>query len=128
MTQGRLNLPSRSWIIIMEEPIQDQSAVQTENVAPKTILVFGKHDYIVENAQNLLTKGGYTTVGFIAVAEAIEYLKNNAVDAVFMGGGVDPHDRLAIKAIIDTEKTHVKLVDHFGGPATILSEVEAALK
>ncbi|MFZ4784745.1 MAG: hypothetical protein ACOYLH_04650 [Flavobacteriales bacterium] len=112
----------------MEEPIQDQPAVQTDGITPKNILVFGKHDYIVENAQNLLNKGGYSTAGFIVVAEAIEYLKNNSVDAVFIGGGIDPHDRIAIKAIIDTEKTHVKLVDHFGGPATILSEVEVALK
>ena len=112
----------------MEEPIQEIPSTQTEVVTAKQIVVFGKHDYIVENSQNLLNKGGYTTSGFVEVAGAIEFLKSQPVDAVFMGGGVDPHDRIAIKAVIDADFPHVKIIDHFGGPATILTEAENAFK
>jgi hypothetical protein len=112
----------------MEEPIQEIPSTQTEVVTAKHIVVFGKHDYIVENAQNLLNKGGYTTSGFVEVAGAIEFLKSQPVDAVFMGGGVDPHDRIAIKAVIDADFQHVKIIDHFGGPATILTEAGNAFK
>ena len=105
-----------------------ESTIPTEPTsAQKSLVVFGKHDYIVENAVNMLTKNGYQATGFTGVDEVIQHLSTSTLDAIFIGGGVDPHDRLAIKNIVDTQHGHIKMIDHFGGPATILAEVAQAI-
>lgn len=111
----------------MEENQPAPQTSETHRTSTKHIVVFGKHDYIVENAERLLSKAGYSTKGFVEVEEAIEYVKMNQVEGIFIGGGVDPHHRIAIKELIDATFPHVRLIDHFGGPATIISEVESAL-
>lgn len=111
----------------MEENQPAPQTTETPKASAKHIVVFGKHDYIVENAERLLGKAGYSTKGFVEASEAIEYIKMNQVEGIFIGGGVDPHDRIAIKDLIDSTLPNVRLIDHFGGPATIISEVESAL-
>lgn len=116
----------------MKDIMEDNNALSPEEQKPvagaKHLVIFGKHDYIVENAEKLLTKGGYVTKGFTQATEAMEYIKMNQIDGLFVGGGVDPHDRLSIKALIDADYPSIRIIDHFGGPATILSEVESAFK
>lgn len=112
----------------MEENLPENPVSESQKVAEKHVVIFGKHQYIVDNASNILTKGGYRTSAFVGVNEAMEHIKMNQTDAVFIGGGVDPHDRIALKELLDSTFPHVKLIDHFGGPATILSEVQGALK
>lgn len=111
----------------MENEHVESTVSSGPSTAQKHLLVFGKHDYIVENAVNMLTKNNYQATGFTVVDEAIQYLNTNALDAIFIGGGVDPHDRLAIKNLVDSQFPHIKMIDHFGGPATILAEVEQAI-
>lgn len=96
-----------------------------EDVALKQIVVFGKHDYIVKNAQTTLEKANYSVIGFTDLENARLYLEANPCDLLFLVGAVDPHDRLTLKSILDKERPEAKLLDHFGGPATILKEVEA---
>jgi DNA-binding NtrC family response regulator len=111
----------------MENEQAQTPVSETSQSTQKRILLFGKHQYIIDNAASILAKGGYQTHGFVTVDTAVEHLQANAVDAVFIGGAVDPHDRLAIKGMLDEQFPHVKLIDHFGGPATILSEVQSVL-
>lgn len=99
-----------------------------EDVALKQIVVFGKHDYIVKNTQSTLEKANYNVVGFTELDNARMYLEANPCDLLFFAGAVDPHDRIALKTVIDKERPEAKLLDHFGGPATILTEVEAVFK
>jgi PleD family two-component response regulator len=91
------------------------------------IVVVGKHEYILENTERLLQKEGFETVGFTFLAEALDYIRMNPIEGVLIGGGVDPHDRLQVSELVKTTLPHVKLIEHFGGPATIVSEVKAAL-
>lgn len=93
----------------------------------KLIVVFGKHDYIVKNAQNLLSNGGYSVVGFVELELARMYLSANPCDMLFFAGSVDPHDRIALSEAAQMDKPEIKIHDHFGGPATILTEVQAKL-
>jgi hypothetical protein len=111
----------------MENEQQESTVSAGPASSSKQLLVFGKHDYIVENAVNMLTKNGYQATGFTAVDEVIQHLNTNTLDGIFIGGGVDPHDRLAIKNLVDSQFSHIKMIDHFGGPATILAEVEQAI-
>ncbi len=110
----------------MEEQVQSQPTPESKPEVTKTIVIFGKHDYIVKNAQTLLEKGNYTVVGFVELEMASMYLVANPFDMLFFVGSVDPHDRLALKAIVDKDFPNAKILDHFGGPATILTEVNEA--
>lgn len=111
----------------MEEQIQDSSNQEQSSAVAKSIVIFGKHDYIVKNAQNLLTNGGYSVVGFVELEMARMYLAANSCDLLFFAGSVDPHDRILLAGIIEKEKPTTKIHDHFGGPATILTEVDALM-
>jgi hypothetical protein len=106
----------------MEENLQESP---TSISIKKHIVVYGKHDYIVKNTLDLLTKADYSSAGFTLLIEAIDYLRMNSFDGVLMGGGVDPHDRMQIKNLLTTEFPHARIVEHFGGPATIISEVKS---
>jgi DNA-binding NtrC family response regulator len=92
------------------------------------IVVIGQHDYILENVENILNRAGYSTRGFLVSEEAAEYIRMNQVDLIFMGGGVNPNDRISLRKMIAQDFPQVKYVEHFGGPATILPEIEEALK
>jgi len=99
----------------------------TENKKP-LVVVLGKHEYIMENAERLLRNAGFDTVGFISLEETMNHIRANAVDGMLIGGGVDPHDRLALVKMIKEEFPNVKVIEHFGGPATIVPEVQQAFK
>jgi hypothetical protein len=93
----------------------------------KHILVYGKHEYILKNAQNLINNSDMTSTGFTSLGEMLDYIRMNPLDAVLIGGGVDPHDRLKIQELVKADVPHVKVIEHFGGPATILNEIRSAL-
>jgi hypothetical protein len=93
----------------------------------KHIVVYGKHDYILTNVQNLINKADMTSIGFTLLGETLDYIRMNPLDAVLIGGGVDPHDRMKISELVKAEVPHIKVIEHFGGPATILPEIKSAL-
>lgn len=95
--------------------------------AKKHIIVYGKHDYIVQNLQGLIEKADYTASGFNVLSEILDYLRENHFDAIVIGGGVDPHDRIAIQQLVDSDFKHAKVVEHYGGPATLIQELTTAL-
>jgi hypothetical protein len=108
----------------MEENIQENPV----SISIKQhIVVYGKHEYILKNVQDLLTKAEFTSAGFTVLPEALDYMKMNPLDAVLIGGGVDPHDKMEIQKLVKTDLPHVKIIEHFGGPATIIPEVKSAL-
>lgn len=108
----------------MEENFQDQPVSIS---VKKHVVVYGKHEYIITNVQDLLTRGDFTSAGFTVLPEALDYIRMNSLDAIIIGGGVEPRDRMQIQKIVAEELTHVKIIEHFGGPATIISEVKNAL-
>lgn len=93
----------------------------------KHVVVYGKHEYILNNVQNLINKANMTSSGFTSLEETLDYMRMNPLDAVFIGGGVDPHDRSKILELVKADVPHVKVIEHYGGPATILSEIRNAL-
>ncbi|MFN6380097.1 MAG: hypothetical protein ACK4WD_12530 [Flavobacteriales bacterium] len=112
----------------MEEEVKENNEMEVSSSTTKQIVVFGKHDYIIKNTQNTLEKAGYAVKGFTEVEMARMYLEANPCDLLFVAGAVDPHDRIALKDVLDRQHPSSKILDHFGGPATILSEVESVFK
>lgn len=108
----------------MELNTIESSAVQTETVRA---LIFGKHEYIVSNVKSQLERAEFKCAGSIVLSQALEYLKLNQPELIVIGGGVDPHDRIKIQSSIKAWSLPTRIVEHFGGPATVLSEVRDAL-
>jgi len=106
-----------------ENPIAEPLIVSVK----KQVVVYGKHDYIVKNIQDLIEKSDYNAVGFIVLAEALDYLRMSPFDAVLLGGGVDPHDKIQIQQLVESDFKHAKVIEHFGGPATVISELKSSL-
>lgn len=97
------------------------------NIDTVQVLVFGKHDYIVSNVKTQLEKAEFVCSGSIVLAQALEFIKNNQPQLVVMGGGVDPHDRIKIQDSIKAWSLSTRVVEHFGGPATVLADVRGAM-
>jgi DNA-binding NtrC family response regulator len=91
------------------------------------VVVVGKHDYILENTQRILREAGFSTSGSTEVSIVLRELESATPAVLLIGGGVHPNDRLALLAFAHTRKASMKVVEHFGGPATIVPEVKAAL-
>ncbi|MBX7051545.1 MAG: hypothetical protein K1X54_05885 [Flavobacteriales bacterium] len=107
----------------------EENNVQPVSISVKKhIVIFGKHEYILRNVQTLLDKADFTSEGFVQLPEILDYIKMNPLDAVLIGGGVDPHDRLKVQDLIRSHFPHVKVVEHYGGPATIIPELHQALR
>lgn len=90
-------------------------------------LVFGKHEYIVSNVKSQLERAEFKCSGSVVLSQALEYLKASHPQLIVIGGGVDPHDRIKIQKFIRECSLTTRIVEHFGGPATVLSEVRDAL-
>jgi DNA-binding NtrC family response regulator len=104
------------------------SDMQAEQIDKATrILVIGKHDYILEKVESILRNGGFETEGALEEAAVIKMLMQNDFDALLIGGGVSPHSRISFLEYIQSYKPHIRVIEHFGGPATILDEVRQAL-
>ncbi|MDZ4823161.1 MAG: hypothetical protein SH856_06865 [Flavobacteriales bacterium] len=100
---------------------------QATTFSPLHIVVLGKYEYILSNAEKLLQRAGFRTTGFLEKEDAAEYIRMNPVDGVLMGGGVNPHDRLELSKMLEKDFPNVKVIEHFGGPATIVEEVKKAI-
>lgn len=98
-----------------------------ENVAALQVLVFGKHEYIVSNVKVQLEKADFKCTGSVVLSQALDHIKANRPNLVVIGGGVEPHERMKITNLITAEGLSTKVVEHFGGPATVLAEVRTAV-
>jgi hypothetical protein len=108
----------------MENPNQEIAPVISTK---KHVVVYGKHEYILNNVQNLINKADMTSAGFTSLDETLDYMRMNPLDAILIGGGVEPQDRSKILEVVKVDVPHVKVVEHYGGPATILSELRSVL-
>lgn len=103
--------------------------IESPHVQEATVhaFIFCKHEYIVSNVKTQLEKAEFTCSGSVVLTEALEYLKANQPQLIVIGGGVDPHDRIKIQNSIKEWAIPTRIVEHFGGPATVLNEVRDAL-
>ena len=102
----------------MELNLMESAPVHVESVHA---LVFGKHEYIVSNVKSQLEKAEFRCSGSVVLSQALDYLKNHQPQLIVIGGGVDPHDRLKIQNTIKQWSLPTQVVEHFGGPATVLT-------
>jgi DNA-binding NarL/FixJ family response regulator len=93
----------------------------------KIVLVIDRHGYVLENVTALLEKSGYKVFGFLEEQEdLLRKVKTTIFDAILIRGGVEPHFRDEIKELVRSTKPDAKIVEHSGGPATLVSDVNSA--
>ena len=92
-----------------------------------SVLVVARRDYVLETLGGLLTRSGYSVLTARDDEQVIKLLKSNSPDVLLIAGGVEPNSRLGFRRFIVSQMPLVKIVEHFGGPATLVSEVDQAI-
>lgn len=92
----------------------------------KTILIFVKYETIMDVIDSHLSEHNYETITTADEEEAIEIIKNKDFDAILIGGGVGKEIRQNILDTLKSEKPDAKIVEHYGGPYTVIDSVKAA--
>jgi DNA-binding NtrC family response regulator len=92
-----------------------------------SVLVVARRDYVLETVGGVLMRSGYSVLTAMDDEQVIKLLKLNLPDVLLIGGGVEPNSRLAFRRFIVSQMPQVKIVEHFGGPATLVSEVGQAI-
>ncbi len=95
-----------------------------EENSVKHILILGKHQYMVDNIQGILSKGGYEVNGFDQVENIIEEYQPSQLDMIVFTGAVNPSDYSELMAWKDEKFPNALIFEHHGGPATVLEEVQ----
>jgi DNA-binding NtrC family response regulator len=90
----------------------------------KHILILGKHQYMVENLQSLLTSAGYIVAGFSEVEKAMDEYKAMALDMIVFTGAVNPNDFSQLIQWKDERFPAALTFEHHGGPATLVKEID----
>lgn len=94
----------------------------------QTILVVGHRDYVVENVRTLLEREGFETHGLLSDQEDLQKrLTQHEYQLLLIGGGVDPHIKATIGTWLKEARPLVPMIEHSGGPATVLPEVRKML-
>jgi len=95
-----------------------------EENSVKHILILGKHQYMVENIQTILSKGGYEVRGFDQVETIIEEYQPTQLDMIVFTGAVNPSDFSSLISWKNEKFPDALIFEHHGGPATVLGEVQ----
>lgn len=98
-----------------------------EEVKNYHVLVVGRRDYIIDNVRKILAPKGFEVFAAMNDNDVFDTLKSKSIDVLFLGGSVEPNSKRDFAEFIEEHCPNTKMIEHFGGPATILSEVQAAL-
>lgn len=105
--------------------MQREKFVGMEEMATKKILILGKHQYMVDNIQSILEKGGFSVVGYAAVEQILEEYQSETLDMIVFTGAVSPSDESDLIQWKNEKFPSAMIFEHHGGPATVLEEVQA---
>lgn len=90
------------------------------------VAILGRRDYIIHALGDIVKKQGYDVLLCTADSEAMRAMKSSQVNVLLLSGGVEPNSRIALKQFIEDKCPQIKLIEHFGGPATLVDELNAA--
>jgi hypothetical protein len=91
----------------------------------ETILIIGRHQFIMDRVIPLLKEHNYNAFGVATDEEAIDFVKNNKVDAVLIGGGVEDASRKLFHTEFITINPNIKIID--ASPKTVLEDLKEQL-
>jgi DNA-binding NtrC family response regulator len=91
------------------------------------ILVVGRHASIMSRVRDLLAAEGITTITATTDAEALAAIEAGPVDALLLGGGVEPQSRRALADAFASAQPGRPIIEHYGGPHGLVEHVRQAL-
>lgn len=92
------------------------------------VVVIGKHEYILENIAGILKREGFEPVGMMEDLDDLpKKVLKREFEVLLFGGGIDPHVRASLLEAVRESRPECHIVEHFGGPATIISEISEVL-
>lgn len=91
------------------------------------ILVVGRHAEIMARVHILLESGGYTPIGALTNAEALQQMATGSPEALLIGGGVESGGRAALIAAFAQHRPGRPVIEHAGGPHGLLEHLASVL-
>ncbi len=101
---------------------------QSLNIDVQTVLVIGRKDYIVQTYSDIAQKEGYKVIVAYTDEEVYRALKSKSVNILLVSGGVEPNSKIAFREFIIQNGLSIRVVEHFGGPATLPNELQSTSK
>ena len=95
---------------------------------PVRVLVLSRQEYVIEKLTHLLTTHGYEATGCLADEQVLKTIGESDMQILLISGGFDPNRKMEIRKLISERPEPVVIVEHFGGPATLLQEIRNALQ
>ncbi|MCB0760555.1 MAG: hypothetical protein KDC12_03455 [Flavobacteriales bacterium] len=110
-----------------------KESLQSQNPTPETtkprVIVIGRHDYILDTIGGILRREGFEPTGMLETLDDLpKKVLKKPFEVLLLGGGIDPHVRGTLIEAVQNARPDCHIVEHFGGPATIISEISEALK
>jgi hypothetical protein len=90
------------------------------------ILVIGRHQFIMDRVIPLLKAHNYNAYSVATDQEAIDFVKNNKVDAVLIGGGVEDESRKLFHTEFISINPNIKIID--ASLKTLLEDLKEQLE
>lgn len=93
-----------------------------------SILILGRNAGMMQQVLAFLQQEGFAnTKGVLSNEEVQTALLTRQYNVLIIGGGVDTETRNMIKQLIADKRIDIKLVEHFGNPATLVAEIKTAV-
>jgi hypothetical protein len=94
----------------------------------QTVLIVGRRDYVLQTFSDIVRKAGFTPLTLSTDEEVFKALRAKTYSVLLLGGGVEPNSRIAFREYVIQNRPQVKIIEHFGGPATLLDELRSAVR
>jgi hypothetical protein len=92
------------------------------------ILILGRHAGMMQNVIAFLQSHHFTNnKGVLTNEEVFSELETSAYHILIIGGGVDGETRQLIKKLVAEKNIPTKIIEHFGNPATLITEIKQLL-
>lgn len=94
-----------------------------------SILILGRHSGMMQQVITFLRQQGFeNTKGVLSNQEVKAALLTRSYQVLIIGGGVDDETRNMLKQLIADKIIAIKLVEHFGNPASLVTEIKNAVQ
>jgi DNA-binding response OmpR family regulator len=87
------------------------------------ILVVGRHPEIMTQVTAALKEDGHHATAALTDEQAMNAVKETALNLVVIGGGVDIGLRERLRKEIQDRRSAAKIIEHFGPLAALLSKI-----
>ncbi|MFN8277083.1 MAG: hypothetical protein U0T84_06350 [Chitinophagales bacterium] len=88
------------------------------------ILIVGRHANMLDRIVAQVEQAGYWAIGTTTNEGALDAVKSHPIDAVIIGGGVDPDSRLWMREEFKKWRQGIILID--AHPHTVINDLQTA--